>query len=95
MYTCAGVSIKSLHMYDLVLCIHLGMYQCAANTLHVTITVGRLLMLFIIQCAYTMPVWFYAWSERQMFIPQGVYSHMNAHTPGYTLLLHIYIRTYL
>lgn len=85
------IPIKFLHMYDLVLCIHLVCVCMQLISYYATMDSRH----SITQCAVrAVPVWFYAWLERQMFIPQGVYSHTYAHTPGYTLFsigAHIHI----
>ena len=61
--------------------------QCVQLALYATL--GRWYLLCGMP-ACVVPVWFYAWSERQMFIPQGVYSHTYAYTPGYTLFIAAY-----
>ena len=55
------------------LCIHLELERECSS--HYT-----LYWVVVICAVCSAPVWFYAWSERQMFIPQGVYSHTHAHT---------------
>ena len=74
-----GVSIKSLHMYALVQCIHLS---CAANTLHATITVGHLQhyllhnVRMLCQCGF-MHGWRGKCLYHKGFTPTHVHTHLG------------------
>ena len=59
--------------------------------LHVHATLG---CHYLLHSMCAVPVRFYAWSERQMFIPQGINSHTYAHTPGYTPLIVVTVQYY-
>ena len=69
-----------------------AMYPLSVCSLPLYATLGCQYLLYGMP-ACVVPVWFYAWSGRQMFIPQGVYSHTHAHTPGYTLFYYC-VHTY-